>query len=79
MTTREIQGHLKELYKVEVSPSLISAVTDTVPGDVKVWQGRPLEAVYPIVYLDAIHRRTGGPLPLGGQPRAGHPEALGSR
>ncbi|WP_420615552.1 IS256 family transposase [Candidatus Palauibacter sp.] len=55
MTTREIQGHLKELYKVEVSPSLISAVTDAVLDDAKAWQGRPLDAVYPIVYLDAIH------------------------
>ncbi|MCE2423186.1 MAG: transposase, partial [Gemmatimonadetes bacterium] len=42
MTTRGIQGHLKELYKVEVSPSLISAVTDAVLADVKAWQGRPL-------------------------------------
>lgn len=55
MTTREIQGHLHELYGVEVSPALISAVTDAVLEDVKAWQGRPLEAVYPIVYLDAIH------------------------
>ena len=62
MTTREIQGHLKELYKVEVSPSLISTVTDAVLEDVKAWQARPLEAVYPIVYLDAIHvkMRTSG-------------------
>ena len=62
MTTREIQGHLKELYKVEVSPSLISTVTDAVLDDVKAWQSRPLEAVYPIVYLDAIHvkMRTSG-------------------
>jgi len=62
MTTREIQGHLKELYKVEVSPSLISTVTDAVLDDVKAWQARPLEAVYPIVFLDAIHlklRRAG--------------------
>ena len=55
MTTREIQGHLKELYQVEVSPSLISTVTDAVLEDAKAWQARPLEAVYPIVYLDAIH------------------------
>jgi len=55
MTTREIQGHLKELYGVEVSPALISAVTDAVLEDVRAWQARPLEAVYPIVYLDAIH------------------------
>jgi putative transposase len=55
MTTREIQGHLHELYGVEVSPTLISSVTESVLEDVKAWQGRPLEAVYPIVYLDAIH------------------------
>lgn len=55
LTTREIQGHLKELYKVEVSPSLISTVTDAVLDDVKAWQSRPLDAVYPIVYMDAIH------------------------
>ena len=55
MTTRMITGHLKELYGVDVSPSLISAVTDTVLEDVKAWQSRPLDAVYPIVYLDALH------------------------
>jgi putative transposase len=55
MTTREIQGHLRDLYQVEVSPTLISAVTDAVLDDAKAWQSRPLEAVYPIVYLDAIH------------------------
>ena len=55
MTTREIQGHLKELYGVKVSPSLISTVTDAVLQDVQAWQSRPLESWYPIVYLDAIH------------------------
>lgn len=55
MTTREIQGHLKELYRVTVSPTLISAVTDSVIEDVQAWQSRPLERFYPIVYLDAIH------------------------
>ncbi len=55
LTTREIQSHLHELYGVEVSPTLISAVTDAVLEEVKAWQGRPLEAVYPVVYLDAIH------------------------
>ena len=55
MTTREIQGHLKELYGAEVSPALISAVTDSVMEDVRAWQSRPLERFYPIVYLDAIH------------------------
>jgi transposase-like protein len=62
MTTREIQAHLKEIYKVEFSPSLISTVTDAVLDDVKAWQSRPLKALYPIVYLDAIHvkMRTSG-------------------
>jgi transposase-like protein len=55
MTTRDIQGGLREVYGVDVSPSLISAVTDSVLEDVKAWQSRPLDSVYPIVYLDAIH------------------------
>ncbi len=55
LTTRDIQGHLEEMYQSEVSPALISAVTDAVLQEVTVWQSRPLEAVYPIVYLDAIH------------------------
>jgi putative transposase len=54
MTLREIQGHLQEIYGVEVSPSLISTVTDTVVEEVREWQSRPLDAVYPILYLDAI-------------------------
>jgi putative transposase len=55
MTTREIQGHLHEMYGVEVSPGLISQVTEDVQEEVKAWQSRPLEAVYPIVYLDALY------------------------
>ena len=55
MTVREIQAHLQEMYGTEVSPSLISSVTDAVVDEVKLWQGRPLDAVYPIVYLDCIH------------------------
>ena len=54
MTTREIQHHLEEIYQVEVSPSLISTVTDAVIDEVRAWQSRPLEAVYPILYLDCI-------------------------
>lgn len=54
MTTREIQQHLEEIYKVEVSPSLISSVTDEVIEEVKAWQNRQLDAVYPIMYLDAL-------------------------
>ena len=53
MTTRDIQGHLKELYGVEVSPDLISTVTDSVMQEVAEWQSRPLAEVYPILYLDA--------------------------
>ena len=55
MTVREIQGHLEEMYGTEVSPSLISSVTDAVIDDAKVWQSRALDALYPIVYLDCIH------------------------
>ena len=54
MTTREIQGHLEEMDQVEVSPALISNVTDAVIEEVKAWQTRPLDAVYPVVYLDAL-------------------------
>jgi putative transposase len=58
MTVREIQGHLQEMYGAEVSPSLISTVTDAVMDEAKAWQGRPLESLYPIVYLDCIHVKT---------------------
>jgi putative transposase len=54
MSTREIQGHLEEIYKVEVSASLISEVTDAVLEEVKAWQNRPLENLYPVLFLDAL-------------------------
>ena len=54
MTTRDIQSHLKEIYDVDVSPELISNVTDAVHEDVRAWRTRPLEGMYPIVYLDAV-------------------------
>jgi putative transposase len=54
MSTREIQGHLRELYGIEVSPDLVSAVTDAVLDEVAEWQDRPLEPLYPLVFLDAI-------------------------
>ncbi len=54
MTTREIQGHLEEMYGVEVSPSLSSTVTDAVLEEVRAWQNRPLDTVYPVLYLDAL-------------------------
>lgn len=54
LSVREIKAHLEEIYGVEVSPDLISSVTDAVIEEVREWQTRPLEAIYPIVYLDAL-------------------------
>lgn len=54
MSTRDMQSALKEMYGVDVSPTLISDVTDAVMDDVRTWQSRTLDAVYPIVYFDAI-------------------------
>jgi putative transposase len=54
MTIREIQGHLRELYGIDVSPDLISAVTDAVLEEVTDWQNRPLEALYALIFFDAI-------------------------
>ena len=54
MTVREIRGHLQELYGIEVSPDLISTVTDAVLEAVSEWQNRPLDACYAIVFFDAI-------------------------
>ena len=85
LTTREIEGHLLEIYGVEVSPALVSQVTDAVCADVQIWQNRPLEEVYPIVYFDALWGkvRDNGPvakvavyLALG-ITMAGHKEVLG--
>jgi len=57
MTTRDIQGHLEEIYGVEVSPKLISSVTDEILSEVKEWQNRPLDEVYPIVFFDAVRMK----------------------
>ena len=54
MSTREIAGHLRELYGIDVSPDLISAVTDAVLEEIAAWQARPLEAAYPLVFFDAL-------------------------
>jgi putative transposase len=54
MTVREIQGYLAEMYSVEVSPDLISKVTDAVMSEVMTWQSRPLETMYPVVFFDAL-------------------------
>src|SRR5487761_1103076 len=54
MTTRDIQAHLAEIYGVEVSPALVSAVTDVVTDEITEWQNRPLDAFYAILYIDAL-------------------------
>ncbi len=54
MTVRDIQAHLEEIYDVAVSPDLISKITDAVHAEVAEWQARPLDAVYPVIFLDAL-------------------------
>jgi putative transposase len=54
MSMREIQGHLREIYGTECSPELISEVTDAVMDEVRAWQNRPLESIYPVIYMDAL-------------------------
>src|SRR6201993_4573508 len=54
LSVREIQAHLQELYRVEVSPDLISRVTDAVLEEVREWQNRPLDPVYPVIFFDAL-------------------------
>lgn len=85
LSVREIQAHLQEMYGTEVSPSLISSVTDAVIDEVKAWQSRPLDALYPIVYLDCLHVkvRDGGTVRTKavylaiGVNMSGHKEVLG--
>jgi putative transposase len=54
MTTRDIRAHLREMYDVDVSPDLISRVTDAVVEELQEWQSRPLDRVYPVVFVDAL-------------------------
>lgn len=54
MTVREVQGYLEEMYGVRVSPDFISEVTDAVIEEVREWQVRPLEALYPVIFFDAL-------------------------
>ncbi len=56
MTTRDIRAHLREMYDVEVSPDLISRVTDGVLEELAEWQARPLDRVYPVIFIDALVR-----------------------
>lgn len=55
MSTRDIQSHIEEIYAIELSPSMVSNITDKVLETVKEWQNRPLESIYPIVFFDAVH------------------------
>lgn len=55
MSNRDIEDHLKNLYGIEVSPTMISKITDKILPEIKEWQTRQLEEVYPIVFMDAIH------------------------
>ena len=55
LSTRDIEDHMKDIYGVEVSPAMVSKITDKVLPLINEWQSRPLDRVYPIVYLDAIH------------------------
>ena len=59
MSVRDMQALLLELYEVDVSEALISSVTNTVLDDVRAWQSRPLDRVYPIVYFDGIVVKSG--------------------
>lgn len=54
MTVRDIQTHLADIYEIDVSPDLISQITDAVLDEVREWQSRPLEPVWPVIFLDAI-------------------------
>jgi len=54
MSTQDIQGHVRDLYGIEVSPDLVSAVTDAVLDEIAEWQNRPLDALYPVIFFDAI-------------------------
>lgn len=54
MTTREIEDHLREMYEIEVSPQFVSRATERVQGEITEWQNRPLDSVYPVVYVDGL-------------------------
>ena len=54
MTTRDIRAHLRQMYDVEVSAGLISRVTDAVVEELAEWQARPLDRVYPVIFIDAL-------------------------
>lgn len=53
-TTRDIEAHMRDIYGIDVSPTMVSKVTDKILSMISEWQSRPLDRVYPIVFLDAI-------------------------
>jgi putative transposase len=55
MSTRDIKDHMNDIYGIDVSPSMVSKITDKIIPTIIEWQSRPLDKIYPIVYLDAIH------------------------
>ncbi|MDO9591877.1 MAG: IS256 family transposase [Erysipelotrichaceae bacterium] len=57
LSTRDIEDHVMDIYGIEVSPSLVSRITDKITPEIAEWQARPLESMYPVVFLDAIHFR----------------------
>jgi putative transposase len=57
MTTRDIEAHLEEVYGASVSRELISNITDVVVDEIKAWQARPFDEVYPILYIDGLRLR----------------------
>ena len=59
MSVREVRGHLEEIYGIEASPDLISAITDAVLDEVCEWQNRPLNLIFPTVFFDAIRVKIG--------------------
>jgi putative transposase len=65
MTTRDIHAHIAEIYGAEVSPALVSAVTDVVADEITGWQNRPLDAFYAILYIDALVVKVRGIAVLG--------------
>jgi putative transposase len=61
MTTREIQGHIEEIYGFEAPPSLISAITEAVMDEVFAWQSRPLQPCYPVVFMPSRQHPSDAP------------------
>lgn len=57
VSTRDIRSHIEDLYGIDVSPELVSSVTDNIHEFVREWQTRPLDVLYPIVYLDALRMK----------------------